>query len=193
MAMDKGYDTPVGPGGNRLSTGQKQLVALARAILADPKIFIMDEATSSVDTETERLIQRGVERVLKGRTSFVIAHRLSTIRSADRILVIEKGRIVEEGYAPGPGPPQGQVLPPVYQPVRPRARRSTHAPPRRRPSQTGLTARTTAAFSCSISRTLGGMPTPPLRRHAALPSTLSHPCLCLPEKRVQDPFLLSPR
>ena len=97
MAMDKGYDTPVGPGGNRLSTGQKQLVALARAILADPKIFIMDEATSSVDTETERLIQRGVERVLHGRTSFVIAHRLSTIRSADRILVIEKGRIVEEG------------------------------------------------------------------------------------------------
>jgi ATP-binding cassette, subfamily B, bacterial len=97
MAMDKGYDSQVGPGGNRLSVGQKQLVALARAILANPKIFVMDEATSSVDTETERLIQRGVERVLKGRTSFVIAHRLSTIRSADRILVIEKGRIVEEG------------------------------------------------------------------------------------------------
>ncbi len=97
LAMDQGYDSQVGPGGNRLSTGQKQLVALARAILADPKIFIMDEATSSVDTETERLIQRGVERVLKGRTSFVIAHRLSTIRSADRILVIEKGCIVEEG------------------------------------------------------------------------------------------------
>jgi ATP-binding cassette, subfamily B, bacterial len=97
MAMDHGYDSQVGPGGNRLSTGQKQLVALARSILADPRIFIMDEATSSVDTETERLIQRGVERVLKGRTSFVIAHRLSTIRSADRILVIEKGRIVEEG------------------------------------------------------------------------------------------------
>jgi ATP-binding cassette subfamily B protein len=95
--LDKGYDTPVGPGGNRLSTGQKQLVALARAILADPRIFIMDEATSSVDTETERLIQKGLDAMLKGRTSFVIAHRLSTIRSADRILVIEKGRIVEAG------------------------------------------------------------------------------------------------
>jgi ATP-binding cassette, subfamily B, bacterial len=97
MAMEGGYDCLVGAGGNRLSTGQKQLVALARAILADPKIFIMDEATSSVDTETERLIQQGVERVLKGRTSFVIAHRLSTIRSADRILVIEHGKIIEEG------------------------------------------------------------------------------------------------
>lgn len=73
------------------------MIALARAILADPRIFIMDEATSSVDTETERLIQHGVETVLKNRTSFVIAHRLSTIRSADRILVIEGGRIVEEG------------------------------------------------------------------------------------------------
>jgi len=76
---------------------QRQCVALARAILADPPIFIMDEATSSVDTETERLIQRGVETVLKDRTSFVIAHRLSTIRSADRILVIENGRIAEQG------------------------------------------------------------------------------------------------
>jgi ATP-binding cassette subfamily B protein len=97
LAMEKGYDSPVGPGGNRLSTGQKQLIALARAILANPRIFIMDEATSSVDTETERRIQQGVEAVLEGRTSFVIAHRLSTIRSADRILVIEKGRIVEQG------------------------------------------------------------------------------------------------
>ena len=97
LAMEKGYDSPVGPGGNRLSTGQKQLLALARAILADPPIFVMDEATSSVDTETERLIQHGIETVLKGRTSFVIAHRLSTIRSADRILVIEKGRIIEAG------------------------------------------------------------------------------------------------
>lgn len=97
LAMEQGYDSQVGAGGNRLSTGQKQLIALARAILADPRIFIMDEATSSVDTETERLIQHGVETVLKNRTSFVIAHRLSTIRSADRILVIEGGRIVEEG------------------------------------------------------------------------------------------------
>jgi ATP-binding cassette, subfamily B, bacterial len=97
MATEDGYAAQVGPGGNRLSTGQKQLIALARAILADPQLFIMDEATSSVDTETERLIQRGIERVMKGRTSFVIAHRLSTIRSADRILVIEKGSIVEQG------------------------------------------------------------------------------------------------
>jgi ATP-binding cassette, subfamily B, bacterial len=96
-ALEKGYETEVGEGGNRLSTGQKQLIALARAILADPEILIMDEATSSVDTETERLIQKGIERVLKGRISFIIAHRLSTVRSASRILVIEKGRIVEEG------------------------------------------------------------------------------------------------
>ncbi|HUS90940.1 MAG TPA: ABC transporter ATP-binding protein [Phycisphaerae bacterium] len=96
-ALDGGYDAEVGKAGGRLSTGQKQLVALARAILADPQIFIMDEATSSVDTETERLIQAGIERVLPGRLSFVIAHRLSTIRSADRILLIDGGRIVEDG------------------------------------------------------------------------------------------------
>ena len=95
--LPEGYDTPVGEGGNRLSTGQKQLVALARAVLADPQIFVLDEATSSVDTETERLIQDGIRKVLAGRLSFVIAHRLSTIRAADRILVIDRGRIVEEG------------------------------------------------------------------------------------------------
>jgi len=95
--LEKGYDTDVGEGGNRLSTGQKQLVSLARAVLADPEIFVMDEATSSVDTETERLIQSGIERLLKGRISFIIAHRLSTVRSADRILVIEQGRVVEQG------------------------------------------------------------------------------------------------
>jgi ATP-binding cassette subfamily B protein len=95
--LEKGYETEVGEGGSRLSTGQKQLVSLARAILADPQIFVMDEATSSVDTETERLIQGAIETVLEGRISFVIAHRLSTVRSADRILVIEKGRIAEEG------------------------------------------------------------------------------------------------
>ncbi|MHC4470196.1 MAG: ABC transporter ATP-binding protein [Planctomycetota bacterium] len=96
-AMEDGYGSEVGEGGNRLSTGQKQLVSFARAILARPRILVMDEATSSVDTETEKRIQRGLERVLEGRTSFVIAHRLSTIRSADRILVIEHGRIMEEG------------------------------------------------------------------------------------------------
>lgn len=95
--LEEGYDTPVGEGGNRLSTGQKQLVSFARAILADPKIFIMDEATSSIDTETEALIQKGLHAILSGRISFVIAHRLSTIRSADRILVIDKGKIIESG------------------------------------------------------------------------------------------------
>jgi ATP-binding cassette subfamily B protein len=95
--MEDGYDTDVGEGGVRLSTGQKQLVSFARAILAKPRILVMDEATSSVDTETEMRIQQGLAKVLEGRTSFVIAHRLSTIRNADRILVIEDGRIAEQG------------------------------------------------------------------------------------------------
>ncbi|GAB5562281.1 MAG: ABC transporter ATP-binding protein [Synoicihabitans sp.] len=96
-ALEDGYDTPVGEGGSRLSTGQRQLVSFARALLAEPSIFIMDEATSSVDTETEQLIQAGLRKVLAGRISFVIAHRLSTIRRADRILVIEGGKIAESG------------------------------------------------------------------------------------------------
>ncbi len=95
--LAKGYDEEVGEGGNHLSTGQKQLISLARAVLAEPEIFIMDEATSSVDTLTEALIQRGMEHLMRGRTSFVIAHRLSTIKRADRILVIEGGRIAEMG------------------------------------------------------------------------------------------------
>jgi ATP-binding cassette subfamily B protein len=95
--LEKGYEEEVGEGGNLLSTGQKQLISLARAVLANPEIFIMDEATSSVDTLTEALIQKGMENLMQGRTSFVIAHRLSTIRRADRILVIEDGRISEMG------------------------------------------------------------------------------------------------
>jgi ATP-binding cassette subfamily B protein len=95
--MAGGYDQEVGEGGNLLSTGQKQLVSLARAVLAQPEIFIMDEATSSVDTLTEALIQQGMETLMTGRTSFVIAHRLSTIKQADRILVIEDGKITEQG------------------------------------------------------------------------------------------------
>src|SRR5687767_4732735 len=97
VTLEKGYDQNVGEGGNLLSVGQKQLISLARAVLARPELFIMDEATSSVDTLTEALIQRGMEALMKGRTSFVIAHRLSTIRRANRILVIENGRIVEQG------------------------------------------------------------------------------------------------
>ena len=97
VTLEQGYDEPVGEGGNLLSTGQKQLISLARAVLAKPELFILDEATSSVDTLTEALIQRGVEELMKDRTTFVIAHRLSTIKRADRILVIEQGRIVEMG------------------------------------------------------------------------------------------------
>ena len=95
--LEKGYDQNVGEGGNLLSVGQKQLISLARAVLARPELFIMDEATSSVDTLTEALIQKGMEALMQGRTSFVIAHRLSTIRRANRILVIEDGRIAEQG------------------------------------------------------------------------------------------------
>lgn len=95
--LEKGYDTEVGEGGNLLSTGEKQLISFARAILSNPKLFVLDEATSSVDTETEQLIQSAIENVLEGRTSFIIAHRLSTIKNADRILVIQGGKIVEEG------------------------------------------------------------------------------------------------
>jgi ATP-binding cassette subfamily B protein len=95
--LENGYDAQVGEGGNLLSTGQKQLISLARAVLADPDILVMDEATSSVDTLTEALIQRGMERLMKGRTAFVVAHRLSTIKRADRILVIKDGRISEMG------------------------------------------------------------------------------------------------
>jgi ATP-binding cassette subfamily B protein len=97
VTLEKGYDEEVGEGGVLLSVGQKQLVSLARAILAQPEIFIMDEATSSVDTLTEALIQRGMETLMQDRTSFVIAHRLSTIKRADRILVIEDGHIQEMG------------------------------------------------------------------------------------------------
>lgn len=96
-ALDGGYEANVGEGGNNLSVGQKQLISLARAVLANPEILIMDEATSSVDTLTEALIQRGMEVLMSGRTSFVIAHRLSTIKKADRIVVIEDGAISETG------------------------------------------------------------------------------------------------
>jgi ATP-binding cassette subfamily B protein len=95
--MENKYDTLVGEGGSGLSAGQKQLISFARAILADPKILVMDEATSSVDTITEQYIQQGLGVLLEGRISLVIAHRLSTIRNADRILVIEHGEVSESG------------------------------------------------------------------------------------------------
>lgn len=95
--MEKGYGQEVGEGGNQLSVGQKQLISLARAVLAKPEIFIMDEATSSVDTLTEALIQKGMEALMKDRTSFIIAHRLSTIKRANRIILIDNGQITEMG------------------------------------------------------------------------------------------------
>lgn len=97
LTLEKKYDQDVGETGNQLSVGQKQLVSLARAVLANPEIFIMDEATSSVDTLTEALIQKGMEALMEGRTSFIIAHRLSTIRRADKIVVIDHGTITEMG------------------------------------------------------------------------------------------------
>jgi ABC-type multidrug transport system fused ATPase/permease subunit len=95
--MEDGYDTEVQERGVSISVGQRQLISFARALLADPKILILDEATSSIDTQTERLIQEALHRLLVGRTSFVIAHRLSTIRQADKVVVMHLGRIVEMG------------------------------------------------------------------------------------------------
>ena len=97
LKLENGYDSQVGEGGNRLSLGQKQLISFARAIIAKPKILILDEATSSIDTETEYVIQNAIKSILKGRTSFVVAHRLSTIVNSDMILVIQDGKITEKG------------------------------------------------------------------------------------------------
>ncbi len=95
--LPDGYDTVIGESGDSLSTGQKQLLSFARAILADPRIFVLDEATSSIDTEMEQIIQEAIEKMLSGRTNIIIAHRLSTIRSADRIICLRDGKIIEEG------------------------------------------------------------------------------------------------
>jgi ABC-type multidrug transport system fused ATPase/permease subunit len=96
-SLPEGYSTKVGERGGRLSMGQRQLVSFARALLKDPRILILDEATSSIDAYTELLIQNALKRILSERTSMVIAHRLSTIRNAGRIVVIDKGRVVQEG------------------------------------------------------------------------------------------------
>jgi ABC-type multidrug transport system fused ATPase/permease subunit len=95
--MENGYDSEVQEGGSGLSTGQRQLISFARALLADPQILILDEATSSVDAESERKIERAMQVLLSGRTSIIVAHRLSTVRYADETLVVEGGRIVERG------------------------------------------------------------------------------------------------
>ena len=100
LGLPEGYATDVAKRGGRLSAGQRQLVSFARAFLADPAVLILDEATSSLDIPTERLVQRALATVLAGRTALVIAHRLSTVQSADRVLVLDGGRIVEDG-APG--------------------------------------------------------------------------------------------
>lgn len=97
MKMENGYETEVNERGSRLSAGQRQLISFARALLADPKILILDEATSSIDTETELILQKGLQELLKGRTSFIIAHRLSTIQNADCIMYVDKGDILERG------------------------------------------------------------------------------------------------
>src|SRR5437762_10091604 len=96
-ALPAGYDTLINEEGDNISAGQKQLLTIARAFLADPRILILDEATSSVDTRTEVLIQRAMAKLMHGRTTFVIAHRLSTIRDADLIVVMDRGKIVETG------------------------------------------------------------------------------------------------
>ena len=97
MQMEDGYQTQVNERGSRLSVGQRQLISFARALLNDPAILILDEATSSIDTETEIALQKGLDELLKGRTSFIIAHRLSTIQGADRIMYVDNGNIMEAG------------------------------------------------------------------------------------------------
>jgi ATP-binding cassette subfamily B protein len=97
METENGYQTEVNERGSRLSVGQRQLISFARALLADPRILILDEATSNIDTRTEIALQEGLTRLLKGRTSFIIAHRLSTIKHADMIMVVDKGNIAEMG------------------------------------------------------------------------------------------------
>ena len=116
--LPENYDTPINEEASNLSQGQKQLLTIARAFLADPGILILDEATSSVDTRTEALIQRAMGALMRGRTTFVIAHRLSTIRNADLILMMEHGRIDRTGHPPRAAGGEGTLRRAVSQPVR---------------------------------------------------------------------------
>ena len=97
MRLENGYDTMIEGDGANLSQGQRQLLAIARAAIADPPVLILDEATSSIDTRTEKIVQDGMDKLMRGRTTFVIAHRLSTVRNSDCIMVLEQGRIIERG------------------------------------------------------------------------------------------------
>jgi ABC-type multidrug transport system fused ATPase/permease subunit len=97
MRLPAGYDTPILPNSSNLSVGQRQLISLARAMLISPRILCLDEATAGIDPRTEAILQRGIARLMEGRTAIVIAHRLSTVRNADRIVVFEHGTIIEEG------------------------------------------------------------------------------------------------
>ena len=116
-ALPRGYDTEVTERGSTLSVGQKQLLSFARALAHDPRVLVLDEATSSVDTETEQLIQDALKVLLRGRTAIVIAHRLSTIQNVDEILVLHKGRIRERGNAPGAAGPARLLLAALPAPV----------------------------------------------------------------------------
>ena len=97
MRLPLGYDTPIMPNSSNLSGGQRQLISLARALLVEPRILCLDEATAGIDPHTEAVLQRGIARLMEGRTAIVIAHRLSTVRNADRIIVIDRGLVAEEG------------------------------------------------------------------------------------------------
>lgn len=127
-ALPQGYDTRIGERGVRLSGGQRQRLAIARAVLADPRVLILDEATSNLDVESEQAIQQGLANLMRQRTSFVIAHRLSTIRHADRIVVLRGGRVVQQGshdeLMQGSGPYRDMVL---IQTARPDLRTETRA------------------------------------------------------------------
>lgn len=123
--LDEGFDTQVGERGGRLSEGERQLVSFARALLANPKILVLDEATSSIDIYTEHAIQKGMKALLEGRTSIVIAHRLSTIVNADRIVVLENGKIVESGRHADLIANEGKYYSLYELQIRPRAMRSS--------------------------------------------------------------------